>query len=66
MSMLRFDFSKALMYHPLLPLTPLMLLYFLFDGRLFGKRIDKIVLVFIAAAFALVWVLRLAGVIYSP
>lgn len=66
LSVLRLDFTAALAYHPLFFLTPLMLLYFLFDGRLFKKSIDAVLIALIAAAFVLVWILRLAGTIPCP
>ncbi len=65
-SVLTFNFTKAFEYHPLVFITPLMLLYFLFDGHFFGKYVDRVILILIAVSFILVWVLRLTGVIYSP
>ena len=56
---LRLDFAAAFSYHPMFWSMPILYLYFLFDGALFGKkRIDYAVLIFIAIGFLLNWVLN--------
>ena len=63
LSLLTLDISQALAYHPLVFLTPLLLLYYLFDGRLLGKRTDTVLITGMAVAFVAVWLLRLFGVL---
>ena len=58
----KLDFKCAFSYHPLVLLLPLIFIYFLFDGKIFGKRTDIAILITIALAFVAVWVLRLFGV----
>ena len=62
---LRLDFSQAFAYHPLFPFAPQILLYFVFDGRVLKKEIDTIIIITMVAAFLLVWVLRLVGVLQT-
>ena len=62
LSLLSFDLPQALAYHPLVLLTPLICLYVLFDG-LFGKKTDTVLITLIAAAFMVVWILRLTGLL---
>ena len=61
LSLLRLDFAAAVDYHPLVFTLPLLFLYFLFDGRLFSKIADRIILSVVLAAFVFVWVMRLIG-----
>lgn len=65
-SLLRFDFLQALSFHPLVFLLPLLFFYFLFDGRIFGKKADTALLSAVGAAFLLVWVLRIVGILPCP
>jgi hypothetical protein len=60
-SVLKLDFAAALSYHPLVFLMPLVILYFLFDGRLFGKVADLTVISLMVLSFLAVWVFRLAA-----
>lgn len=55
-SLFRLDFSSAMRYHPLIFVTPVLYLYFLFDGRLFGKRTDECILGGIFLAFIVRWI----------
>ena len=60
LAVLRGDGSAALRYHPMIVAMPLLYVYFLTDGKLFGKIADRIILIGIAAGFALHWI---AGII---
>ena len=60
-AVLRLDFGAALSYHPLVFTLPLPVLYFLFDGHLFGKIPDRAVLSVLAVSYVTVWILRLCG-----
>lgn len=62
-SAVSFDFGMAFAYHPLWIMTPIIFLYILYDGRLFGKIADRIIISLTCAAFISVWVLRLAGIL---
>lgn len=55
---LRFDLVKALYYHPLFFLAPVMLLLFLFDLYI-NERLKKILWVMIISAFLTVYLIRL-------
>ena len=63
LSAITFNFEMAFAYHPLWVLSPLILLYILYDGRLFGKIADRIIISLTCVAFLAVWILRLAGII---
>ena len=59
---LRLDFSKAFSMHPMFWSVPLLVLYVLFDGRLFrNKWVNYGLLGLILAGFALCYILRLSG-----
>lgn len=53
---LHLDLAGAFHYHFMFWSLPVLYLYFLFDGRIFGKLADRIVLISIAAGFAAHWV----------
>ena len=63
LSAVTFNFGIAFTYHPLWVLSPLILLYILYDGSLFGKIADRIIISLMCGAFLAVWILRLAGVL---
>ncbi len=63
LSAVKLDFVKAAVYHPLFFTVPIIVLYFLFDGNLFGKKVDRIVIITTMTAFVAVWFLRLIGVL---
>ena len=54
-SLLRGDLGAAFSYHPMVFFLPLMYAYFLWDGRLFGKKADTAVWILLAAGFAAHW-----------
>lgn len=57
---LRFDFAAAFSYHPMFWSMPILYLYFLFDGRLLGKKhLDYTALILIAIGFFINWLLNL-------
>ena len=62
-SALQLDFVSALQFHPLFFLAPLVITYFLFDGHVFAKCLDRIIIALIAIMFGIVWILRLCGAI---
>jgi len=60
LSALKFDFIAAFTYHPMFWSLPLIYLYLLFDGNLFGNKIvDRTILILISAGFILSWILKL-------
>lgn len=57
---LKFDFKSAFTYHPMFWTMPLLYIYFLFDGKVIGKKIpDRLVLIFISIGFLLNWMLKI-------
>lgn len=59
-SALRLDFTAAFSYHPMFWSVPILYLYFLYDGKLLGKRwVDTTVLVLIAAGFVINWIVKI-------
>lgn len=59
-SVLRLDFVAAFNYHPMFWSVPIAYLYFLFDGKLFGKKfLDYGILVLIAIGFLINWIANL-------
>lgn len=65
-SFARLDIAAAIAYHPLVLLTPLIAVMFLFEENLFGKRIFFVLNVAVGVSFALVWLLRIFGIIPLP
>ena len=60
LSALRLDFKTAFEYHGMFWSTPLLYLFFLFDGRLFEtKWLNTAVLLCIFAGFVVNWVINL-------
>lgn len=60
LSALRLDLRSAFMYHPMFWSIPILYVYFLFDGKVIGKRIpDLIVLLVILIGFVVNWILKL-------
>lgn len=58
-SLLKFDIKLAFNYHPMFWSVPILYLYFLFDGKLFGKKlIDGIVLAAICLGFIVNWLVK--------
>lgn len=58
-SALGLNFQKAFSYHPMFWSVPALLLYFFFDGRVFGKIADRIILILIAVGFGINWLVKL-------
>ena len=59
-SVLKFDFVDAFHYHPMFWSMPILYVYFLFDGKVLGKKIlDVLIIVFIFLGFVLNWVIKL-------
>ncbi len=57
---LRFDFASAFSYHPMFWTMPILYLYFLYDGKLLGKKqIDYGFLIFCALGFLINWITNL-------
>ena len=60
LSVIRLDFVSAYGYHQLFWTVPILYLYFLFDGELFGKKlIDRPVFFGILTAFVIRWIVIL-------
>ena len=58
-SALKLDFKTAFSYHPMFWSMPVLYLYFLFDGKLFGKKyLDGGILVLITLGFFINWLLK--------
>lgn len=59
LSAIRLDFITAFALHPMFWSLPLLILYFLYDGRLFkSKKVDVGLLTLILAGFLLSWIVR--------
>lgn len=59
-SLLKLDFASAFSYHPMFWSVPIAYLYFLFDGKLFGKKyLDYTVIGLIALGFIINWIAKL-------
>ena len=56
---LRLDFYGALKMHAMFWSVPLLFFYYLADGRLFGKWVDRVLLILISAGFLLCWLCKL-------
>lgn len=60
LALLRFDIRGAFEMHPMFWSVPILLVFYLFDGRVFSKEwINVAVLVLIFAGFLVNWVLKL-------
>lgn len=60
LSLLSFDFVKALEYNPMFWSVPVLLVFYFFDGRVFKKNwINAFVLCSVLAGFFLSWIIRL-------
>ena len=59
-SLLRLDFRAAWGYHPMVFVLPVMVLYFLFDGRLFRQKwVNRCIWIGIGLGFAVSWLSHL-------
>lgn len=59
-AVLRLDFALAFSYHPMFWSVPIAYLYFLFDGKLFGKKfLDRTILILIALGFIINWIVKI-------
>lgn len=57
---LRLDFRSAFDYHLMFWSVPLLYLYFLLDGRVFGSKfINRAVFIFILSGFVINWIFSL-------
>lgn len=57
---LQFDFSAAFSYHGMFWSMPVLLLYYLYDGKLLPWRwVDRLIMILIAMGFAVCWILKL-------
>ena len=56
-SLFQLDFSASFTYHPFLFTVPLLYLYFLYDGHIFGKVADVCIPCGIFLAFFVRWIL---------
>ena len=54
-SLLHLEFPTAFSYHPMVFALPVMVLYFLLDGKLLGKKWDTAVWIFLGLGFAAHW-----------
>lgn len=63
-SLLHLDFYGAFSMHPMFWSVPVLLLYYLFDWKLFKvKWLDSLVLVLIGAGFLINWIVKICGVV---
>ena len=59
LSALKFDFKTAFMHHSMFWAIPIVYIYFLYDGKIIGKKIpDALVLIIILTGFILNWILK--------
>ena len=59
LSAIRLDFESAFSFHPMFWSLPILYLYFLYDGKVIGKKIiDISVLLGILIGFLINWILK--------
>ncbi|MBR2611820.1 MAG: DUF2752 domain-containing protein [Clostridia bacterium] len=59
-SLLYLDFRSAFLYHPMFWSIPLLILFYLFDGKLFRQKwLNTTLLVGILAGFIICWIVRM-------
>ena len=59
-SALQLDFAAAFSYHGMFWSMPILLLYYLYDGKLLPWRwADRLILIAIAIGFAVNWIIKL-------
>lgn len=62
LSLLRLDFAAAFRFNPMFWSVPILLLLYLFDGRLFRQKwINMSLTVGILSGFIVCWIIRLIG-----
>ena len=60
-SAMKLDFVTAFTFHSMFWSLPILILYFVYDGRLFNNRkLKSVVIKAIASGFLLNWIIRLA------
>ncbi len=60
LSALRLDFNTAFSYHRMFWSVPVLIAYFIFDGRLFkNKNIDRFILIMILVGFIINWIINI-------
>lgn len=63
-SLLFLNFPLAIQYNPMVFSLPLLLLYFLYDGKPFKNKIINVgIICLLVIGFITVWILRLTGVL---
>ena len=62
-SLLKMDIPAAAGYHGMVFFLPLMYLYFLYDGILFGKKADTAIWLFLLTGFAIHWLRLLMEIV---
>lgn len=62
-SLFKLELVNAFKFHPMVWSLPLLVVYFLKDGKVFGKWADRCVLSLIFCGFVVAWVLKLTGVL---
>lgn len=59
-SLLKLDFVTAFSYHPMFWSVPIAYVYFLFDGKVFGKKyLDYTVIALIVLGFLINWIAKI-------
>ena len=59
-SLLRLDFAAAFHFHPMFWAVPILVLLYLFDGKLFKKKwLNTALVVAVLSAFFICWIVRL-------
>lgn len=59
----KLDFITAFRYHPMFWSLPVIFLYLIADGNLFGKKADKIIVFGILAGFLINWTVKIAPIV---
>ncbi len=63
-NLMHLDFYGAFSMHPMFWSVPLLLLYYIFDWKLFKiKWLDSMMLILIGAGFLINWIVKICGVV---
>ena len=62
-SAIQLDFVAAFRYHPMFWSLPFIGLYLIANGNLFGKKMDRIILVAILVGFLINWIMKMVPIL---
>lgn len=62
-SAINFDFIAAFGFHPMFWSVPVIFLYLIADGNLFGKKAEKIIIFSILSGFLINWIVKIVPIV---